>query len=219
MLVTAMLKRPVVVVFAGPVGSGKTTHMRLACNTLRKMGARPYCISVKTMFIATRLATALGLSKLLQGVVRVYVALDLLLNSVLLPLLWLVRTLVLSALVRRRVVLVEEGLFGSVVDYLHAAFVLNLQPVVRRSLDLLFFLFRIGYGDGVVFTWCDLSLLPRRWRERGTPPEFPTYMFAQALVFSIIPKVLQRNLLQINTGLDLEYNNRQVLNYITSLLA
>jgi len=121
------------------------------------------------MFIATRLATALGLFKLLPGVDRVYVVLDLLLNSVLLPLLWLVRTLVLPAPVRRRVVLVEEGLFGPVVGHLHAAFVFNLQPVVRRSLGLLFFLFRMGYGDGVVFTRCDLSLLPHRWKERGTP--------------------------------------------------
>jgi len=216
--VTAMLKRPVVVVFVEPAGSGKTNHLRLACNILREMGTRPYCISVKIMFIATRLATALGLFKLLPGVDRVYVVLDLLLNSVLLPLLWLVRTLVLSALVRRRVVLVEERLFGSVVDYLHAAFVLNLQPVVRRSLDLLFFLFRMGYGDGVVFTRCDLSLLPHRWKERGTPPEVATYIFTQVLVFHIIAKVLRRDLLQINTALDLGYNNRQVLNYITSLL-
>lgn len=219
MLVIAMLRRPVVVVFIGPVGSGKTTHMRLACNTLRKMGIRPYCISVKTMFIATRLTIALGLSKLLPGVERVYVTLDLLLNSVLIPLQWLVRTLMLPALMRRRVVLVEEGLFGSVVDYFNVAFVLNLQPVVRRLLGLLFFLFRMGHGDGVVFTLCDLSLLPHRWKERGTPQESPIYIFAQVVVFNIVARALRRNLLQINTALDLGLNKKQVLSYIISLLA
>jgi hypothetical protein len=84
---------------------------------------------------------------------------------------------------------------------------------------MLFFLFRMGYGDGVVFTRCDLSLLPHRWKERRTPSEVATYIFTQVLVFHIIAMVLRRDLLQINTALDLGYNNRQVLNYITSLLA
>jgi hypothetical protein len=117
MLMTIMLKRPVVVVFVGPVESGKTTHLRLACSALRRMVVMPYCVDVKTRFIVSRPATVLGLYKLLPGVYRVCVAPDLLLNSVLIPLLWLVRTLVLLVLVRRRVMLVEEGLFGSVVVY------------------------------------------------------------------------------------------------------
>jgi hypothetical protein len=133
--------------------------------------------------------------------------------------LWLAKTVIIPLVLKRQVVLVEEGLFGSLVDYVHAAFVFNLWSVVRRSLSVLFFLFHIGYGDGVIFTWCDLSLLPHRWKERGTPPEFATYMFTQVLVFNIITKVLRHDLLQINTALDLRYNNRQVLNYITSLLA
>jgi len=65
----------------------------------------------------------------------------------------------------------------------------------------------------------DLSLLSRRWGERGTPPELPTYMFVHVLIFNIITKILRCNLFQINTALDLEFNNRLVLNYITSLLA
>jgi hypothetical protein len=77
----------------------------------------------------------------------------------------------------------------------------------------------MGYGDGVVFTWCDLSLLPHRWKERGTPHESPIYIFAQVVVFNIIAKALRGNLLQLNTALDLELNNKQVLSYIISLLA
>jgi hypothetical protein len=208
--------RPLSVVFIGYEGSGKTTHISLACDKLRRFGVKPYCTYVKTVFLAARFVSSLRLSRNLH---RVAVALDLALNSVLLPFLWFAKTFIIPLILKRRVVLVEEGLFGSLVDYVHAAFVLNLRPVVRRSLGLLFFLFRMGYGDGVVFTWYDLSLLPHRWRERGTPPELPTYMFVQVLIFNIITKILRCNLFQINTALDLEFNNRQVLNYITSLLA
>jgi hypothetical protein len=207
--------RPVSVVFIGYEGSGKSTHISLACVKLRRWGTKPHCTYIKTVFLAVRFMSSL---RLLRSLHRAALALDLVFNSVLLPFLWIIRTLVIPFILRRRVVLVEEGLFGSLVDYINAAVVFNLWPVVRRSLSVLFFLFRIGYGDGVVLTWCDLSLLPRRWRERGTPPEFPTYMFAQVLVFDIIPRVLRRNILQINTALDLEHNNRQILNYITSLL-
>jgi hypothetical protein len=77
----------------------------------------------------------------------------------------------------------------------------------------------MGYGDGVVFTRRDLSLLPHRWKERRTPPESPIYIFAQVVVFNIIARALRHNLLQLNTALDLEFNKKQVLSYIISILA
>jgi GTPase SAR1 family protein len=208
-----MSKKPVIIVFIGPVGAGKTTHILAAFNALERRGYRVHKTYVKTTFFTAML---LGRLRLLRGAIwRFAVALDLLSNSILLPLVLWLRVVLVPLIMRKRVVLVEEHLPGSLVDYIDAALLLNLTPMVLPALKILFKLSRASIWSGIIYAFCDRKLLPQRWTRRGTPPEMKIYLLIQNLVFAILLKTLnRRDLLLIDTSKDFHYNIYEIFEFV-----
>jgi hypothetical protein len=208
-----MSKKPVIIVFIGYVGAGKTTHILAAFNALKRSGYKVHKTYIKTEFFTTMLLSRL---QLLRGAVwRFAVALDLLLNSILLPVILWLRVVLFPLIMRGQVVLVEEHLPGTLVDYIHATLLLNLRPTVLPALKILFKLSRASMWSGIVYAFCEGKLLPQRWARKGTPPESKTYLLAQDLIFTILLKNLNNNdILRIDTSMELNYNRNKVEEFI-----
>jgi thymidylate kinase len=204
-------KRPVIIVFIGSVGAGKTTHILAAFNSLRKR-YKVHKTYIKTTFFTTMLLSRLRLSR--GTVWRFAVALDLLLNSVLLPAMMWLRTVLLPLLARKQIVLVEEHLPGSLVDYAHAAITLSLVPIARSAMKILTRSSQKSMWSGLVFVSCDKGFLPGRWAKRKTPSEYKTYLLVQDLVFKILSKKCKNSILHIDTSKEFNYNRRMVEEFI-----
>ena len=199
--------------FVGHTGAGKTTHIRAAFSELKKEGYGVYKTHAKTVFLITMLLSAL---KLLQRITwRLAVALDLILNSILLPLKIWFRTVLVPLLIKKQVVLIEEHLLGSLVDYFHAALLLNLTSIALPTLRTLFMLSRISMWDAMVYVTCDKEFLSQRWAKRGTPPESRTYLLSQDFIFTILLKNISSNdVLYIDTTMEFNYNRHKVKKFI-----
>lgn len=175
-----------IVVFVGPVGAGKTTHLILLEHYLRRCGLRVKRTYLKTVFILTstvvRLSNLLRFSEKISYIVhRLSVALDLLLNVAILALLNMVRIRLASR--RHNYVLVEEHLPGTLVDYVHAMLVFDLRRwFIRVLIDFLSRMLYIKNIRTIVVT-CSSTSLPERWRMRGSRQERKTYIYVQRLVF------------------------------------
>ena len=219
------MQSPIIIVFIGNVGAGKSSHILAAYTFLKNKGYNVHKTYVKTMFyITTFITTLMGTlpirnTPLQRALWRLAVAVDLLLNSMLLPLVLWFRTIIIPSIMRAKIVLVEEHLFGSLVDYIHAAFLLNLTPIVSVALKSLLKLSRANTWTGIIYLVCDKKLLPQRWAKRGAPPESSTYLLAQDLIFNILVKKLNdHNLLRINTGVDFYYNSLKISKFILRYL-
>jgi ribose 1,5-bisphosphokinase PhnN len=210
-----MREKPIVIVFVGNVGAGKSTHISLAFNELRKRGVKARKVYVKTLFIITPLLGKLQIPG--RASWRISVALDLLLNGIYLPLLAWVKTILVPVVKNEEVVLVEEHLVGSLVDYFHAAAILSLVPLVRHIIRFLAKISRICGWQAIVYLQVDKSLLKDRWEKRGSPDESKAYLLAQDVVFKIASKHSE-NVVYINTARSLESNVHSVLNFILGVV-
>jgi hypothetical protein len=204
-------KKPIVIVFIGNVGAGKTTHILITFNALRRRGYRIHKTYVKTYFIITTLLSKLYL--LQRTTWRIAIALDLLLNSIYLPLAIWFRTIVFPIITKKHLVLVEEHLLGSLVDYIISAIILNLTPVTLPTIRLLFKLSRGITWHKIIYVIADKSLLPIRWRLRGTRTETRVYLLVQDLVFKIATKHCS-NVLYLDTTRDLSYNSHVCIKFL-----
>ena len=203
-----MFKKPVVIVFIGYVGAGKTTHILAAFNDLKKRGYKVHKTYVRTIFFTTMLLSKL---RLLQGAIRRFaVALDLLLNSILLPVVLWLRVMLFPLITKKQVVLVEEHLLGSLVDYIQP----DLKPIVLPALKILFRLSIVSMWSGIIYVFCDKELLPQRWAKRRTPPESNIYLLVQDLVFTILLKNLNNDILRIDTSIEFNHNKHKVEEFI-----
>jgi hypothetical protein len=128
---------------------------------------------------------------------RISVALDLLLNGIYLPLLAWVKTILIPIVKNGEVVLVEEHMVGSLVDYFHAA-ILSLVPLVRRIIRFLAKISGICGWQAIVYLQADKSSLKDRWEKRESPDESKAYLLAQNIVFKIVTKHCE-NVVYINT--------------------
>ncbi len=143
-------------------------------------------------------------------------ALDLLSNTIIIPINIYIRTIVIPWLLRKKVVLVEEDLPGSLADYVHAALILGLLPIARISINMLFRLTSIGRKLYIVYLYCDKKLLSERWIKRGTPPEINSYLLVQDLVFKIWLKHINTKI-SVNTERDPEDGNNKIVKFIHNL--
>jgi thymidylate kinase len=210
-----MSRKPIVIIFIGNVGAGKTTHISLAYSLLKKRGYKVHKTYVKTFFIITRLLSRLHLLR--KNIRRITVSLDLLLNSIYLPLMTWIRTILFPKIARKQIVLVEEHLPGSLVDFVLIAVSHNLTPIVKRILRTLIMLSRKNLWHVIIYIAVDKKLLPERWLKRGSPPEIKRYLLIQDLVFSIIMRY-NKEVFGIVSSKDLHYNSSLITNFILTLL-
>jgi hypothetical protein len=204
-----MSRKPIVIIFIGNVGAGKTTHISLTYSLLKNRGCEVYKTYVKTYFIITSLLGRLHLLR--KNIWRIAVALDLLLNSIYLPLITWVRTVLFPKIARKQVVLVEEHLPGSLTDYVHASLILGLSKISLSAIKLLIKLSRKNTWHKIIYVMADKSLLPKRWSLRGSPYESKTYLLTQDLIFKIVSAY--NDTFYINTNKDLLYNKHIVENF------
>jgi thymidylate kinase len=210
-----MGRKPIVIIFIGNVGAGKTTHIFLAYSLLKKRGCKVHKTYVKTFLIITSLLGRLHLLR--KNLWRIAVALDLLLNSVCLPLITWVRTVLFPKIARKHIVLVEEHLPGSLVDFVHLAILLNLTPMVKRILRTLIMLSRKSLWHVIIYIAVDKKLLPERQLKRRSPSETKLYLLIQDLVFSTVMRY-NKEVFVIDNSKDLRYNSSLITNFILTLL-
>jgi len=204
-----MSRKPIVIIFIGNVGAGKTTHISLTYSLLKKRGCKVCKTYVKTYFIITSLLGRLHLLR--KNLWRIAVALDLLLNSIYLPLITWVRTVLFPKIARKQIVLVEEHLPGSLVDYVHASLILGLSKISLSAIKLLINLSRKNTWHKIIYVMADKSLLPKRWCLRGSLYESKIYLLTQDLIFKIVSAY--NDTFYIDTNKDLLYNKHIVENF------
>lgn len=215
--------KALVAMFIGKVGSGKSTYIQLVSSILRMRGLTVHKTYVKTVFILTPL-----LSRVLQTfhssiskytfLWKFCVCIDLVINVVLMPLMIYFRTYFTPLLLRRKVVLIEEHLPGIVVDYFHAAILLNLMSFVSR---LIKFLFRFAFIDSknylIIHLQCNDDELVKRWILRNTLPERKTYLKVQDLIFYYWDKHFSK-IVRINTDASITQVIRKLIKEIFKYL-
>jgi hypothetical protein len=209
--------RPIIVVFIGNVGTGKTTHIYALSKVLNKHRNIVYTTTLKTVFPFTKLAIFLTRHNI--PLLRIAVSLDLLFNNIRLPILACFKTVVLPLLKRRKIVLIDEYLPGSLVDYICNGAVYNIMPISIVATKILFRLFVLLdlTRFNLVYLYCNKNTLPERWVRRGTFPEKKLYIAVQDLVFIKFIKKYD-NVLKINTSKKFALNHQVIKNYIMSLL-
>jgi len=206
--------KPIVVIFIGNVGAGKTTYISLTFNELKRRGYKVRKTYVKTYFVVTPLMTRVHRS---QIVWRIAVILDLLVNVIYLPLAILIKTFLIPRIKKRYIVLVEEHLPGSLVDFVHLAILLNLAPIVKHMLRALVTLSRKCLRHAIIYIIVDKMLLPGRWLKRGSPLETKLYLLSQDLVFNIITRYSKNVLIINNSSKDFHHNLSFIMSFISML--
>jgi thymidylate kinase len=212
-----LFSKPIVVVFIGNVGAGKTTHIYALSKVLSKLGYTVHVTTLKTIFPFTKLT--LPFTKHNIPLLRITMSLDLVFNIVRLPILALIKTVVCPLLRKRQIVLLDEHLPGSLVDYIYNGIVYGIVPVslaTSKILIRLFTLFNL-LDFNIVYMYCDKEVLPKRWAKRGTPPEKKLYLIIQDLVFT---KFIKRwsNILMVHSGKEFALNHRIIGDFVINML-
>jgi len=179
------MDRCLLLAFVGFPGSGKTTLMKYLGSVLKMAGVKVRAAYLKTMFpVTSLLCGTFGVCNVAVHKAAVYI--DLFLSTFFyIPL----KSLFL-AFSCKSIILIEEYLYGALVDYYHAMVVLGLRKNIIR------FLSRVVYAVlskfRVVHVVLSLSVYEARKRQhkRGDPRlEFPTYMWVQFLVFNVVKQI------------------------------
>ncbi|MGD0995003.1 MAG: hypothetical protein ABR909_05705 [Candidatus Bathyarchaeia archaeon] len=175
------------VIFVGPVGSGKTTQMEFLAKRLRSENLRVSMGCVKPFFKLTQIFEFLCNKLKIEAttvkyVLKIIVSLELFLNTfILLP-------LMLFKIEFERlfcpIVLVEEHALGSIIDYIHLKRLYNIDS--RYIMVLVKFLSPfLSKADIIISLTSDVSTLKYRWKIRGSQPENLTYINLQYKIFQL----------------------------------
>jgi len=210
--------KPIVIVFVGNVGAGKTTHIYALSKALNKLGYTVHVTTLKTIFPFTRLTSFF--IKHNMPLLRIITGLDLALNIVRSPILALIKTVIWPFLRKRQIVLLDEHLPGSLVDYIYNGMIYNILPVSLKVSKVLIRLFALlGLLDlSIVYLYCNKEVLSRRWIKRGTPAEKKLYLEIQDLVFA---KFVKRwsNVLIVDSEKEFALNHRIIRNFAIDMLS
>jgi thymidylate kinase len=212
-----LFSKPTVIVFIGNVGAGKTTHIYALSKVLNKLGYTVHVTTLKTIFPFTQLASPFVKHNI--SLLRIIIGLDLVFNTVRLPILALIKTVVWPLLRKRQIVLLDEHLPGSLVDYIYNGLIYGIVPVSLTALKILIRLFTLLdlFRFNIVYLYCDREVLPKRWAKRGTHPEKKLYLILQDFVFA---KFVKRwnNTLMVNSGEEFTLNHQTIRSFVVKLL-
>jgi len=211
-------KKAVLLIFAGTVGSGKTTHINLLFKHLKRKAYKVKKTQLKSncllaYYTLNVIGRILGVKSsrnylirdlfesnphLLKRIGQMWLLLDFF--SVLIV--SLVRVIIPLKL--GYIVLCEDFLPATVTDYYFFAKNLRIVPLglVRRLSRLL--LFMIPNNSAIIFLDANNSLLKQRWKHRRTRAELEEYISAQREIIALQKILFERKvqLFQINTGVN-----------------
>lgn len=208
--------RPSIIVFAGPVGSGKSTQMRLLASELKHKKIKVKLSFLKTghifaylleVFLAKMLASkrkdvypirALLEEKphIFKKIFRLWLSLDVI--SISIKFLFTIYI----PLKLGYIIIVEEYIPAVISDYIYLCRITEciLKPE-SLAIALLLKLMRLGRFTQVVFLDAENDELRLRWKRRGSPYEKDDYLKMQrTTLLSISRKLSSSELLYINTG-------------------
>jgi thymidylate kinase len=209
--------KSIVVVFIGNVGAGKTTHIYTLSKVLSKLGYTVHVTTLKTIFPFTKLASSFTKHNI--PLLRITMSLDLVFNIVRLPILALIKTVVCPLLRKRQIVLLDEHLPGSLVDYIYNGIIYGIASVSLATSKILIRLFiLLGLLDfNIIYLYCNKEVLPKRWIKRGTSSEKKLYLAIQDFVFV---KFIKRwsNVLIINSEKEFNLNHRIIRDFVINML-
>jgi thymidylate kinase len=212
-----LFSKPIVIVFIGNVGAGKTTHIYALSQALNKLGYTVHVTTLKTIFPFTQLTSPF--TKHNMPLLRIAMSLDLVFNAVRLPILALIKTVVWPLLRKRQIVLLDEHLPGSLVDYIYNGIIYGIVPVsltASKSLIRLFTLLDL-LDFNIIYLYSDKEVLPKRWAKRGTHSEKKLYLIIQDFVFI---KFIKRwnNILMVHSGKEFTLNHRIIRDFVIDTL-
>ncbi len=192
-----MLK-PCVIAFLGPVGSGKSTQMRLLAKDLKAMGFDVKVVQFKTgnlwAYSLYRVASAGWPILKNRHLFKLWMILEVLAISFkFLIWIWL-------PLKARRIILVEEYLPAIAADYLYIARINGHQPKDVRVIISYVYKLAVLVPFISVFLDADNSVLKKRWKLRGTPDEKTGYISMQRKLLPLFVKLLSQSFIFLNTS-------------------
>lgn len=209
--------KPIVIVFIGNVGAGKSTHIYALSKALNKLGYTVYVTTLKTIFPFTQLTSPFTRHN--KPLLKIVVSLDLVFNTVRLPIMALIKTVVCPPLRKRQIVLLDEHLPGSLVDYIYNGIIHGIASVSLVASKILIRLFiLLGLMDfNIIYLYCNREVLPKRWIKRGTPSEKRLYLAIQDFFFV---KFIKRwsSVLIINSAKEFNLNHRIIRDFVINIL-
>jgi len=177
------------IIFIGNPGCGKTTMIRLLSKVTR-LHSSYLKLPFAARAIIPMLGKVLGVSSRGQErLLRIGSYLDLLGGIFYFAVKHLY---ILSLMHKVDVVLVEEHLPGTIVDYIHLQRILNIRKsIIHVLIKICYYVtFNGVHNMKTIYLRCSNETLMRRWQLRGSPPENLEYLTTQRSVFEAWCKVI-----------------------------
>jgi len=218
------------IVFIGPVGSGKSTHIKFLYSKLKGRGLKVRMSFLKTGHILAFILE-IFLAKIVAGKRKDVYPIRALVEekpSLLKKLfgLWLVLDLIsvtmkflVSIYVPLKLgytVLVEEYIPATISDYIYLSKIIKLPLKVNSfAINFLLKLMRLCAPKQIVFLDAENTKLIYRWKLRRSFGEREDYLLMQRTILMQISKRLSYEFLYINTGSKtIEETHKLILNHL-----
>ena len=235
------LRRGGLIVFIGPVGAGKTTHMNLLASILLSNN-----ISVKTTCIKRGFLSA-TFEKLLvkliyrkNNIIKKVYPLELLLRGSpesikKLLIIWFILdfmslciqhlSTILSIKIRKKVIIIEESLISTILDYLYILHKLKISMKNKHTRNLahslmstLVTMYSKQHPYIVFYISCEYDELVKRWIKRGRGEISLLYIYMQKFLIKRLCKQLGiYNCIEVNSSSSIVDTQKEILRNIIRL--